>query len=94
MSVPTIGLLGGHAIDEIPASHRDLVGCPPVAAVATVRPDGGQLVKASTIRGGVLLGTLLSALSAMAIVYVLGIRSRSSTVREAARRFHHAAHTG
>jgi hypothetical protein len=25
---------------EIPASHRDLVECPPVAAMTTVMPDG------------------------------------------------------
>lgn len=28
------------APDEIPASHRDLAECPPVAALTTVAPDG------------------------------------------------------
>jgi PPOX class probable F420-dependent enzyme len=48
---------------EIPASHRDLVDCPPVAALTTVSPDGypqttvvwcdfdGECVRVSTIRG-------------------------------------------
>ena len=59
----TIGLLDGHARDEIPASHRDLVECPPVAALTTVMPDGspqtsvvwcdadGGLVRVNTMRG-------------------------------------------
>lgn len=38
--VRTIGLLTDHASDQIPASHRDLVECPPVAALTTVMPDG------------------------------------------------------
>lgn len=38
--MPTTGLLTGHRIDEIPASHLDLVECPPVAALTTVMPDG------------------------------------------------------
>lgn len=38
----------------------------------------------------IVLAVLFLALSAIAIVYVLGIRSKSSTVRHAARRFHHA----
>jgi deazaflavin-dependent oxidoreductase (nitroreductase family) len=38
----------------------------------------------------IVLAVLFLALSAIAIVYVLGIRSRSSTVRDAARRFHRA----
>jgi deazaflavin-dependent oxidoreductase (nitroreductase family) len=38
----------------------------------------------------IVLAVLFLALSAIAIVYVLGIRSKSSTVRNAARRFHHA----
>jgi PPOX class probable F420-dependent enzyme len=29
-----------HAEDEIPASHRDLVECPPVAALTTIMADG------------------------------------------------------
>jgi deazaflavin-dependent oxidoreductase (nitroreductase family) len=37
----------------------------------------------------IALAVLFLALSAIAIVYVLGIRSGSSTVRNAARRFHH-----
>ena len=58
-----IGLLIGHAPDEIPASHRDLAQCPPVAALTTVMPDGypqpsvvwcdfdGQCVRVNTMRG-------------------------------------------
>jgi len=38
----------------------------------------------------IVLAVLFLALSAIAIVYMLGIRSRSSTVRDAARRFHRA----
>ena len=61
--MPTIGLLGGHAIDEVPASHRDLVECPPVAALTTVTADGypqtsvvwcdfdGECVGVNTMRG-------------------------------------------
>jgi PPOX class probable F420-dependent enzyme len=59
----TIGLVTGHAPDEVPASHRDLVECPPVAALTTVMPDGspqtsvvwcdfdGTLVRVNTMRG-------------------------------------------
>ena len=59
----TIGLVGGHARDVIPASHRDLVACPPVAALSTVMPDGrpqtsvvwcdfdGTCVRVNTMRG-------------------------------------------
>jgi PPOX class probable F420-dependent enzyme len=62
-AVRTIGQLGDHAPDEIPASHRDLVQCPPVAALTTVMPDGypqtsvvwcdfdGQCVRVNTMRG-------------------------------------------
>jgi hypothetical protein len=61
--VQTIGLLTDHAPDEIPASHRDLVECPPAAALTTVMPDGypqtsvmwcdfdGQCVRVNTMRG-------------------------------------------
>ena len=61
--MPTLGLLTDHARDEIPASHRDLVECPPVAALTTVMPDGypqtsvvwcdfdGECVRVSTMRG-------------------------------------------
>jgi PPOX class probable F420-dependent enzyme len=57
------GLLGDHAPDEIPASHRDLVECPPVAALTTVTSDGypqtsvvwcdfdGEFVRINTMRG-------------------------------------------
>jgi hypothetical protein len=38
--VPTIGLRSDQVSDQIPASHRDLVQCPPVAAPTTVLPDG------------------------------------------------------
>ena len=37
----------------------------------------------------IVLAVLFLALLAIAIVYVLGIRSKSATVRRAARRFHH-----
>lgn len=59
----TIGLLLGHAGDEIPPSHRDLIECPPVAALSTVMPDGtpqtsvvwcdfdGVSVRVNTMRG-------------------------------------------
>ena len=36
----TIGIVGGHARDQIPASHRDLADCPPVAALTTIGRDG------------------------------------------------------
>ncbi|HEX2369119.1 MAG TPA: PPOX class F420-dependent oxidoreductase [Acidimicrobiia bacterium] len=61
--VRIIGLLGHHAPDEIPASHRDLVECPPVAALTTVTSDGypqtsvvwcdfdGEFVRINTMRG-------------------------------------------
>jgi Pyridoxamine 5'-phosphate oxidase len=63
MAVPTIGLASGHASAEIPASHRDLVDCPPVAALTTVMADGypqtsvvwcdfdGEYVRVNTMRG-------------------------------------------
>ena len=35
-----LGLVGGHAPDEIPASHRELAECPPVAALSTIGRDG------------------------------------------------------
>lgn len=59
----TLGLVGGHALDEIPASHRDLVDCPPVAALTTVMANGdpqtsavwcdfdGECVRVNTMRG-------------------------------------------
>jgi PPOX class probable F420-dependent enzyme len=59
----TIGLRSEHASDQIPASHRDLVECPPVAALTTVTPDGhpqtsvvwcdfdGECVRVNTMRG-------------------------------------------
>ena len=61
--MPTIGLRSDHAADQIPASHRDLVQCPPVAALTTVTPDGhpqtsvvwcdfdGKNVRVNTMRG-------------------------------------------
>src|SRR4029453_14236736 len=61
--MPTIGLLGGHATSAIPASHRDLVECPRVAALSTVMQDGspqtsvvwcdfdGECVRVNTMRG-------------------------------------------
>ena len=59
----TIGLLGDHACDEIPASHLDLVECPPVAVLSTVMRDGypqssvvwcdfdGERIRVNTMRG-------------------------------------------
>lgn len=61
--MPTIGLRSDHGSDEIPASHHDLVQCPPVAALTTVTPDGypqtsvvwcdfdGVCVRVNTMRG-------------------------------------------
>jgi PPOX class probable F420-dependent enzyme len=61
--VGTIGLLRDHADGEIPASHLDLVECPPVAALTTVMADGypqtsvvwcdfdGSCVRVNTMRG-------------------------------------------
>jgi PPOX class probable F420-dependent enzyme len=61
--VEVIGLVGNHASDEIPASHRDLVECPPVVALTTVSKDGypqtsvvwcdfdGECVRINTMRG-------------------------------------------
>ena len=58
-----MGLLTDRACVEIPASHRDLVECPPVAALTTVMPDGypqtsvvwcdfdGECVRLNTMRG-------------------------------------------
>jgi len=62
-TVRTIGLVGERASAEIPASHLDLVECPPVAAFTTVMPDGdpqtsvvwcdfdGDCVRVNTMRG-------------------------------------------
>jgi PPOX class probable F420-dependent enzyme len=56
-------MLGGRGSEEIPASHRDLAECPPVAALTTVTRDGypqtsvvwcdfdGQCVRVNTMRG-------------------------------------------
>ena len=61
--MPTIGMVRGHAADEIPASHGDLVECPPIAALTTLMPDGspqtsvvwcdfdGTFVRVNTMRG-------------------------------------------
>ena len=61
--MPIIGLCGGHAVDEIPASHADLAECPPVAALTTVMADGspqtsvvwcdfdGECLRVNTMRG-------------------------------------------
>jgi PPOX class probable F420-dependent enzyme len=59
----TIGLSRDHQPDEIPASHRDLTQCPPVAALSTVTPSGypqtsvvwcdfdGTCMRVNTMRG-------------------------------------------
>jgi len=61
--VRTIGLVDTSARDEIPISHRDLVECPPVAALSTIGADGypqtsvvwcdfdGECVRVNTMRG-------------------------------------------
>jgi hypothetical protein len=61
--MPTIGLRSDHPPDQIPASHHDLVQCPPVAALTTVMADGapqtsvvwcdfdGECVRVNTMRG-------------------------------------------
>lgn len=58
-----IGLVSGPSTTAIPASHRDLVECPPVAALSTVGADGypqtsavwcdleGELIRVNTMRG-------------------------------------------
>jgi PPOX class probable F420-dependent enzyme len=57
------GLIENQASHEIPASHRDLAECPPVAALTTVTLDGypqtsvvwcdfdGESVRVNTMRG-------------------------------------------
>jgi PPOX class probable F420-dependent enzyme len=62
-AVRTIGLLSDHPTDDIPPSHRDLVECPPIAALTTVMADGypqtsvvwcdfdGEYVRVNTMRG-------------------------------------------
>jgi PPOX class probable F420-dependent enzyme len=59
----TIGLVVGHAEDQIPDSHLDLVDCPPVAALTTVTRAGypqtsvvwcdfdGEHVRVNSMRG-------------------------------------------
>jgi PPOX class probable F420-dependent enzyme len=56
------GLIANH-VSEIPESHRDLVECPPVAALTTITPNGypqtsvvwcdfdGEFVRINTMRG-------------------------------------------
>jgi len=53
----------------------------------------GALKDSAKVRAAILIGgaVLFVALPAVAIVYVAGIRSKSPAVRNAARRFHHAA---
>jgi PPOX class probable F420-dependent enzyme len=55
--MPTIGLQRDHAEDEIPGSHRDLVECPPVAALTTLMPDGSPQTSVvwCDAQGGLLL---------------------------------------
>jgi PPOX class probable F420-dependent enzyme len=62
-TVRAIGLLTDHSTNEIPASHRDLVECPAVAALTTVMPNGypqtsvvwcdfdGECLRVNTMRG-------------------------------------------
>ena len=57
---------------------------------------GGYLYTEEAGKGGdmgrkvlIVLAMLFLAISAIAIMYVFGIRSESLTVRNAARRFHH-----
>jgi len=61
--VRTVGLVSDGESDEIPASHRDLVDGPPVAALTTMALDGypqtsvvwcdfdGECVRVNTMRG-------------------------------------------
>jgi PPOX class probable F420-dependent enzyme len=61
--VRPLGLVGTQPEDAIPASHLDLVECPPVAALSTVGKDGypqtsavwcdfdGECVRVNTMRG-------------------------------------------
>jgi len=61
--VRTIGLISDHPPGGIPASHRDLAQCPPVAALTTVTSGGypqtsvvwcdfdGQCLRVNTMRG-------------------------------------------
>lgn len=61
--MPTAGLLADHPWGGIPASHVDLVECPPVAALTTLTADGypqtsvvwcdfdGECVRVNTMRG-------------------------------------------
>jgi PPOX class probable F420-dependent enzyme len=61
--VRAIGHRTDHSAYEIPASHRDLVECPPVAALSTVGADGypqtsvvwcdfdGECLRVNTMRG-------------------------------------------
>lgn len=58
-----IGIVAGARRDRIPASHRDLVECPPVAALTTLARDGSpqtsvvwcdtedDLVRVNTMQG-------------------------------------------
>jgi PPOX class probable F420-dependent enzyme len=62
-AVRTIGLRADRVGDEVPVSHRDLVECPPAAALTTVMADGypqtsvvwcdfdGEWVRVNTMRG-------------------------------------------
>ena len=59
----SIGFVSDPTCEEIPASHRDLVECPPVAALTTLMADGspqtsvvwcdfdGECVRVNTMRG-------------------------------------------
>ncbi len=61
--IQSVGLMSNPASSQIPASHRDLVDHPPVAALTTVGSDGypqttvvwcdfdGEHLRVSTIRG-------------------------------------------
>jgi PPOX class probable F420-dependent enzyme len=61
--VPALGLLTDSTCREIPASHRDLAECPPVAALTTLSRAGdpqtsvvwcdfdGECVRVNTMRG-------------------------------------------
>jgi PPOX class probable F420-dependent enzyme len=63
IDMPGPGLLADQRADEIPVRHRDLVECPPVAALTTLMPDGwpqtsvvwcdfdGDCIRINTMRG-------------------------------------------
>jgi PPOX class probable F420-dependent enzyme len=59
--VSAIGIVAAQPRDRIPASHRDLVECPPVAALTTLMADGSpqtSVVWCDTDGDDVLVNTM------------------------------------